>query len=211
MTTMPPLPRHRPAARCTGLVALVLLALSWRPTARASEVLPLGLDALCDHSAAIVRARVESRESRWTRDRSAIYTDVTLRVLDAMKGGARPGDTLKVRRLGGSVDGMGMKVFGEASYAPGEEVVVFLERRGGPRGGTGDVLWTVGMAQGKLRVATVDGQAMALRDLAGLSLLRAPSSQGSSPAPSTEPRSRIPLDELLQTVRERVRVHPHAP
>lgn len=189
----------------------LLLALFSPPTASASVVVPLDLDALCDHSAAIVLGRVEARESRWTEDHSAIYTDVTVRVLDALKGEARPGDTVVVRRLGGSVDGMGMKVFGEASYALGEEVVVFLERRGGPGNEVPGVLWTVGMAQGKLRVATVNGQPMALRDLSGLSLLRASKAQAPSPNPATELRAHIPLDELLRTVRARVQVVPHAP
>lgn len=205
----PPTRRPRRPTLIPGLALAALLSFAWPTSAGASVVVPLDLDALCDHSAAIVLGRVEARESHWTEDHSAIYTDVTVRVLDAMKGEARPGDTVTVRRLGGSVDGMGMKVFGEASYAPGEEVVVFLERRGGMT----NVLWTVGMAQGKLRVATVNGQPMALRDLSGLSLLRASKAHAPSPNPVTEPRARIPLDELLHTVRARagVQVVPHAP
>ena len=36
-----------------------------------------------------------------------------------------------VRREGGSVGGIAMKVFGAPQFTPGEEVVVFIERRGG--------------------------------------------------------------------------------
>jgi len=52
-----------------------------------------------------------------------------------------------VRREGGVVDGVGMRVYGAANFTVGEEVVVFMETRG-------NAAWTVGMTQGKLRVVT---------------------------------------------------------
>ena len=52
---------------------------------------------------------------------------------------------MSLRREGGSVDGVGMRVYGAASFAVGEEVVLFIERRGAAS-------YTVGMTQGKLSV-----------------------------------------------------------
>ena len=40
--------------------------------------------------------------------------DVTVRVQRSYKGGIKVGDTVVVRREGGTVDGIGMKVFGAA-------------------------------------------------------------------------------------------------
>jgi hypothetical protein len=93
-----------------------------------------------------------------------------------------------VRREGGEVDGIGMKVIGAARFSVGEEALVFLERRGA-------ALWTVGMAQGKLRVAVVDGRKVAIRDLAGLAFV----------APAAPEPSVRPLDEVRALVRARRR------
>ena len=130
-------------------------------SAAASVVLPLDLPSLVGRADRIVVGRVEGQEARWTSDHRAIYTDVTVRVGESWKGDSRPGDVVVVRREGGEVDGVGMKVIGAAVFAPGEEAVLFLERRGA-------ALWTVGMAQGKLRVETVDGRRMAYHYVAGL-------------------------------------------
>ncbi|HEX9105267.1 MAG TPA: hypothetical protein VF997_23815 [Polyangia bacterium] len=113
--------------------------------ARATVMVPLDTRALADRAERIVLGTVESQVSRWSDDRQAIYTDVTLRVTRTYKGAVKPGERVVVRREGGVVDGMGMRVYGAASFTVGEEVVVFLETRG-------NATWTVGMTQGKLRV-----------------------------------------------------------
>ena len=165
------------------LFALAAVALS--SPARASVALPLGLDDLVGHAERIAVARVESMEARWTASHDAIYTDVTLRLVRPLKGEGKAGDTVTVRREGGVVDGIGMRVWGAASFSAGEEVVVFLERRGA-------ALWTVGMSQGKLRVEETNGRKMAIKQNAGLTWLR-------GHAPPDEPAVR-PLDELCTDI-----------
>ena len=171
-------------------MTLILLAAPLMPSpAGATSVAPLALDDLVGRSERIAYARVESQSARWTADHSAIYTEVTLRVLQPMKGPAAmtAGETITVRREGGVVDGIGMRVSGAATFAVGEEVVVFTERRG-------QALWTVGMAQGKMHVAEVAGQKVVLRQMAGLVFVN-------GVAPS-EPTSR-PLEELIADVATR--------
>src|SRR5262245_10543642 len=97
--------------------------------AHATVLVPLDTKALSARADRVVYATVESQTSRWSRDHQAIYTDVTLRVVRVYKGALRPGDALVVRREGGVVDGMGMRVFGAALFALGEEVLVFVETR----------------------------------------------------------------------------------
>jgi hypothetical protein len=169
------------------VAAVALLAAS--STARATVVLPYDLDALTDHADRVVLARVESSQAHWTSDRSAIVTDAILRVEVPLKGALRAGDLVTVRREGGEVDGLGMRVAGAARFAVGEEVVAFLEQRGA-------FTWTVGMAQGKLRVEQLDGRRMVVRDLSGLAFTRR--------IERPEPRVR-PLEDLMAQVADRAR------
>jgi hypothetical protein len=115
--------------------------------ARATVLVPLDTKALTERAERVVLGTVESETARWTADHQAIYTDVTIRVTRVYKGAVKPGERVVVRREGGVVDGMGMRVYGAASFTVGEEVVVFTETRG-------NAAWTVGMTQGKLRVVT---------------------------------------------------------
>ncbi len=120
-------------------------------SARATTMIALDLKDLTERAERVVLATVESSEAHWTPDHKAIYTDVTVRVTRVYKGDAKAGETMVVRREGGSVEGIAMKVFGAPAFTPGEEVVVFTEWRGAAR-------YVVGMAQGKLRVVVKDGK-----------------------------------------------------
>ena len=114
--------------------------------AHATVLVPLDTKALTARAERIVLGVVESQTARWSADHQAIYTDVTMRVNRAYKGSVKPGERIVVRREGGSIDGLGMRVYGAPAFTDGEEVVVFLETRG-------NAAWTVGMTQGKLHVA----------------------------------------------------------
>ena len=165
-------------ARLILLTQLLLLPI-WSPPARATMVLPYDLAALTDASTSIALVRVESQESRYTSDGGTIYTVVHCRVLQPLKGAINQGDLITVRREGGEVDGVGMRVIGAARFTDGEEALVFMEPRGEPRGAA---LYTVGMSQGKLRVAFKDGQKYIVRDHGGLGFV------GAAPAePFIEP------------------------
>jgi hypothetical protein len=131
---------------------VVAAAICVASAAYATVLVPLDTKALTSRAERVVLGTVESQVSRWTSDHDAIYTDVTIVVERAYKGTVKPGERIVVRREGGVVDGLGMRVYGAANFAVGEEVVVFTETRG-------NAAWTVGMTQGKLRV-TVDNQGM---------------------------------------------------
>jgi hypothetical protein len=155
-------------------------------SAHATTMIALDLKALVAQADRVVDGTVESTECRWTTSRDAIFTDVKLRVSRVYKGAVKPGDLITVRREGGVVGGIGMKVFGAASFVPGEEAVVFLEQRAGSA-------WVVGMAQGKLRVTTqADGtRLVAPPDVGGIHFL------GNAPA---APRA-VRLEELEKQIR----------
>lgn len=168
----------------------LLLCAGLSAGAHASVLVPLDTRALVDRAERIVVGVVEGQTARWLDEsRTTIVTDVRVRVQRAMLG-AQPGEVITVRRLGGSVDGVGMRVHGEASFSQGEEVLLFTERRGASS-------FAVGMAQGKLHVAVEDGRRVVRPDLAGAELL----GQGLTAAAAAGPR---PLEDVLREIQSLV-------
>jgi hypothetical protein len=123
--------------------ALTLLA----APASASYAVALEVPALSARADTVVRGRVVAQHARWNRTHTRIYTDVSVAVDHVYKGSAD--SVVLVTRLGGSLGGIGMRVSGEASFTPGEEVILFLARHTRGASVTHTVL---GMAQGKLTV-----------------------------------------------------------
>src|SRR5215813_5974666 len=172
------------SVRRVSLLAVLLLAVP----ARASVVEPLDLPALSRGADLIVRGQVVRAVSTWDGDH--IVTRSTIEVRRVWKG--RAGRTVVVRTLGGVVGTIGQKAPGEASLAPGEEVILFLEAAGG-----GEFL-PAGMALGKFAVS---GDGWATQDLAGLTLAR----RDAAGVVLVEPRPlRLPVRELEARVRRLV-------
>jgi hypothetical protein len=169
------------------------VTLSSLPVARATTMIALDLKQLADKAERVVLAVVEKSESRWTSDHSAIFTEVTLRIERSYKGDGKAGDTFVVRREGGVVDGIGMRVFGAPGFEPGEEVVIFTEYRGSTS------RWVVGMSQGKLRVITdASGKKqVGAPDLRDVHLIPAP---GKLPAVETRVRSLADFERDLRAI-----------
>ena len=121
-------------------------------TALATTVLGASLEQLTAFSDRVARAKVVSLKSRWSGDHSHIFTDVTLDVLESLKG--QGPSRIVVRQPGGVVGDVGQTTSGLATFRAGQEVVVFLERHG-------PVFRITGMAQGVYQVDRKDGRAMA--------------------------------------------------
>lgn len=133
-------------------------------------MLKLDLPELVGRADSVVVGTVKSASSRWTTDKRYIVTDTILQVDETVHGPAQR--EIVVRRLGGTVDGVGMYVAGVAQLAPGERVVLFTERRGVHR-------VVVGMQQGAWRLSRdAKGRELVQRDLTQLGLMKR--SDGSS-------------------------------
>ena len=167
------------------IVALLLLGAG--APALATVIVPLCLAELVSRADRIAVAKVEGQVAEWAGD-GAIVTRVTLRVEEPVKGAVRAGDRLELLREGGELENIGMRVEGAARFTVGEEVLVFLEQRGGST-------WTVGMAQGKLHVASVAGRRMVTRDLSGLAFQSRP-----APDAALSTGAARPLDEVLGAI-----------
>jgi hypothetical protein len=109
--------------------------------ARATTLVALSLEQLVQASSVIVRARVVSRESRWTDDRRGIVTLTTLQVESAEKG--TPTYKLVLEQPGGQAGNVRLRVSGTALLEPGTSYFLFLEPAADP-----SRLQPVGLMQG---------------------------------------------------------------
>jgi hypothetical protein len=115
-----------------------------RGQATATSLLYQDVPALTQSSDAVVQGTVKKTESRWSGDHKRIVTEVSIEVSEFLKG--KGSKTVMVLQPGGEVGGIGQRVSGLASFAEGEEVLLFLERQGAEK------YRVSGMAQGKYRV-----------------------------------------------------------
>jgi hypothetical protein len=122
------------------LAATLLLGLP----AAATTMLRIDLTQLAQTADTVVHGTVRRTESRWSGDRRRIVTEVEIEVTEALKGQAS--GTVLIVQPGGQVGDIGQLVHGLATFTPGEEVVVFLDRHGP------SAFRVTGMAQGKYQV-----------------------------------------------------------
>ena len=150
-------------ARSAVIVALAAFALLGASLAGATTVQKFSISDLAKKSETIALARVDDVSSRWDDNHKEIYTFISLKVLDGVKG-SRKNDVLTIRQIGGSAEGKISVVPGMPTFTKGEEVVVFLspkDRAGYP--------WVMGLQQGKFTVSTDDNGFKQVRnDVVGL-------------------------------------------
>lgn len=179
------------------LVAVLCGALLWSSggggsTARASVLTKLSLEDMTARAEHVLLGRVERIDSKFVQGHSGlIITEVQVRCQRSIRG-AKEGSLITVRHLGGVVGELGQKVFGEASYQVGEEVVLLAEPREG-------ALYAVGMAQGKLHIDRSTGSPRVHVDLGGAELVN-PSGQDVHPTAQG-----VALDTLLGQLTELAR------
>ena len=171
----------------TLLAALLLFG----PPASATTMLRLDVPELSQNSDTVVHGTVRRVESRWSGDRRRILTDVEIEVTESLKG--QPGSTVLVIQPGGKMGDIGQMVHGTASFVPGEEVVVFLERKGA------SAFQLSGMSQGKYQVrrAADNPTALAVPEDTQHVLLLDPDTRQAS----TTARKTLTLQELKAAVR----------
>jgi len=147
-----------------GFAVLLATALTVARPGDAGASLRASDEALARASAAAVRGRVVGIRSGWDAAAGAIYTYVTLDVARqwGLDGAA---SRVTVKQLGGVVGGTALVVGGQARFALGEDVLLFLEVR--PRDRT---LAVIGLEHGKWTMVAAAGDAPATlaRDQSGL-------------------------------------------
>lgn len=186
-----------PRTRFGRAIPLVLAVLAIASTASATVMVEVPLDEMIRRADAIVHATVERSGVRMAIGGGSMVpeTITTLRVHEWIAGPG--GETVELRELGGVWQGGGLRYDGTPTYAPGEEVILFLERREeAPQD-----LRTFAMVQGKFTVMHgVPGVPSSVRRaLAGIAFLRWADGQQSVSPPGRE--SAMELQTFLDHVR----------
>jgi hypothetical protein len=146
--------------------ALFALALLAPLTALGTVVLSLTFEELTTRAPLVVHAKVNASSTAWDAERAKIWTWTELVVKDTLKGA--PVTTVLVKQPGGIVGEVGMEVAGVATFAPGEEVVLFLEPAPDEKG-----TWVpVSMSASKVTFEDRLGVKTARRDLSGLAFAK---------------------------------------
>ena len=168
--------------RWSALLASALV-LGLAGAASATVMVRASVEELTRASERVVYGRVASARARAAgpRGEGGIFTRVELEVEETWRGPAAPRAVLWVH--GGRVGARAMRVHGQATFEPGERVVVFLYDAGG-------AWFPTAMSQGKWRVE--DGLARSAADEAALV------TRGLEPAAAPAPMS---LDALRARVR----------
>jgi hypothetical protein len=130
--------------RTTSVVIGLIGALTLSLPVHAVSVVPMTFEDLVDAATAVVYARVADVEGRWTDDRRAIESIVSLQPLRYLKGDL--GDHVIVRLPGGRAGGFVNVLPGAPILRDGDLVVLFLGARGPA------IPFPVGLSQGVFRV-----------------------------------------------------------
>ena len=132
------------------LTALVLCSLR----TGATVLVPADLGELARDAGAIVRGRVAATDPRWTGDRRAIETVVTIDVEESLKGSL--GRTVQFVVPGGTLGRYRSIFVGAPQFVVQERVVVFLGWRGP------SYPYLLGLGQGVFRIAEEPNRSGAL-------------------------------------------------
>jgi hypothetical protein len=130
---------------CSVFVLWALLS----AVTHATVVVPADIGELSREARIIARGRVVAVDARWTDDRRAIETLVTLQTESYLKGAL--GSTLQFRSPGGRLGRFRSVTVGAPEFAVGERVIVFLGANGP------SIPYVVGLNQGLFRL-TPSGQ-----------------------------------------------------
>jgi hypothetical protein len=168
---------------------LMLLLVLFAPALSATVALKLDLETLTDKADLIVRAKIDSVESRWNAANTGIFTHHACTVSQTLKGEAVAALTFVTR--GGVVGNKGQHVAGSGTFSKGEEYVLFLWRDDEKQ------LQLVGMVQGALRIKQVDGIERAAGSFAGLTLVN-------KELKPLEERDRAPLDYAYTDLTDKI-------
>ena len=148
-----------------NLRPLALLA-TLSTLASATVVMHETLDEMARRVPVIVRARVVRSVAAWDDQQHTIWTWTELTVTDPIKG--KPPSIVLVKQPGGEVGPIGQAVSGAATFAEGEDCVLFLQ----PAPNEKPAFMVSGMSAGKVLMTQVKGVPSAVRDTSGLAFAR---------------------------------------
>lgn len=172
---------------CLALAAVCL-------PAGASTFLFVPQEDLVEHAESVVQGRVIDVQSFWNRQGTAIMTEATVEVEDAVLG--KVPSHVRLITFGGEAGGYRIDAHGFPTFAKGERLLVFLEPARAGEDGAHRVL---GYRQGQFRIRTnKDGQEIAVPTWEGERGARVLKADGTE---AEAPRS-MALQVLKRQIRE---------
>jgi hypothetical protein len=168
---------------------MAMLAVMLAAPLSATTVARLSLAQLVQRADLIVQGQVQSVYSEWDKERRLVFTYVSIRVEDPLKGERR--QSVLIRQIGGSIGTIEMSVAGLPQFKSGERALVFLKRQ------DATTFQVVGMNQGLYRIV----QDSAVSDASGMDLFDRETGETTKPLIGV----RAPLEQLKTRIRELLR------
>jgi hypothetical protein len=180
-------------------VLLLSLSLGFAARARATTAIIPSDDQMIVASRAIVRAKVISQQCGFDSRHDIVYTYVTLRVKELLKGQFTSRE-LVLKEAGGQVAALGTTFFGSPKFTSGEDVVLYLDTW--PDGS----LRVHDMFLGKFTIMRdrQAGQMIAVRQVPGPQVQLIPLTHSPNSAGPGESTSRMEISAYLRMIRRRV-------
>jgi hypothetical protein len=173
----------------SNTIAIALMTAILAAPAFATTVVKLDLEQLVQRADLIVQGQVQSVYTQWDEERHLVFTYISIRVDDPLKGERRR--SVLIRQVGGTAGTIQMSVAGVPQFKSGEMALVFLKRQ------DDSTFQVVGMNQGLYEI--VDD--FAVSNLFGADLFDTKTGEITKPAI----RGRAPLEQLKTKIRELVR------
>jgi hypothetical protein len=175
--------------RGRSAIALAITIAVLATPALATTVTKLSLEQLVQRADLIVQGQVQSVSSQWDQQRRLVFTYVSIRVDEPLKGERR--QSVLIRQIGGSVGTIEMSVAGAAQFKTGQKALVFLKRQ------DATTFQVVGMNQGVYRIV----EDSAVSNVSGMDLLDSKTGEIAKPLIDI----RAPLEQLKTKIRELLR------
>jgi hypothetical protein len=177
---------YNESTKVRNLIGLVLTVAVLAAPAFATTVAKLNLEQLVKRADLIVQGQVQSVYSQWDEDRRLVFTYVSIRVDESIKGGSR--QSILIRQVGGTAGTIRMSVAGVPEFKSGEMAIVFLKHQDDA------TFQVVGMSQGLFEIV----EDYAVSNVFGVDLFDSKTGEITHPLIG----GRAPLEQLKTNIRE---------
>jgi hypothetical protein len=172
-----------------NVIGITLMAAILAAPAFATTVARLDMEQLVQRADLIVQGHVQSVYSQWDEARRLVFTYISIRVDEPLKGERR--QSVLIRQVGGTVGTIQMSIAGVPQFKSGEMAIIFLKRQGD------STFQVVGMNQGLYEI--IDD--FAVSNVFGVDLIDSKTGEITKPLIG----GRAPLEQLKTQIRELIR------
>ena len=172
-----------------NVIGITLMAAILAAPAFATTVARLDMEQLVQRADLIVQGHVQSVYSQWDEARRLVFTYISIRVDEPLKGERR--QSVLIRQVGGTAGTIQMSIAGVPQFKSGEMAIIFLKRQGD------STFQVVGMNQGLYEI--IDD--FAVSNVFGVDLIDSKTGEITKPLIG----GRAPLEQLKTQIRELIR------